>query len=99
MVKCEECGKQLGIVQGYRHPALGGRFLVCGKCFDKVDESMEKWRAFCASNLFNAESSKADIQVAWNKRIANNLELQKWFNNLWIKKGIADACRIRYKTP
>jgi hypothetical protein len=99
MVKCEECGKKLGILQGYRHPALGRRFLVCGFCFDKVDESMEKWSAFCHSNLFNTESSKTDIQVAWNKSIAHNLELQKWFNNLWIKKGISDACRIRYKTP
>jgi hypothetical protein len=87
MVKCEECGKKLGILQVYRHPALGTRFLVCGNCFDKVDESMEKWRVFCLSNLFNAESSKIDIQDAWNKSISNELQLQKWFSNLWIKIG------------
>jgi hypothetical protein len=87
MVKCEECGKKLGILQGYRHPALGTRFLVCRNCYDKVDESMEKWREFCHSNLFNVKSSKIDIQEAWNKSISNDLQLQKWFNNLWIKKG------------
>ncbi len=87
MVECEECGKKLNILEGYRHPALGTRFLVCGKCFVKVDEDMERWSKFCLSDSFNAESSKSDIQEAWNKSISNDLQLQKWFNNLWIKKG------------
>ena len=46
MVDCEECDKKLGILEGYRHPALGTRFLVCGKSFDKVDEDMERWNKF-----------------------------------------------------
>jgi|GEM_PF-814451 len=87
MVECEECGKKLNILEGYRHPALGTRFLVCGKCFVKVDGDMERWSKFCLSDSFNAESSKIDIQDAWNKSISNDLQLQKWFNNLWIKKG------------
>ncbi|MCJ7570470.1 MAG: hypothetical protein MUO82_01125 [Candidatus Thermoplasmatota archaeon] len=85
MVQCEECDKKLGILEGYRHPALGKRFLVCGNCFVKVDESMEKWREFCLSNSFNTESSKIHIQDEWNKSISDNLQLQKWFSNLWIK--------------
>ena len=85
MVECEECGKKLGIIEGYNHPALGRRFLVCGNCFVKVDESMKKWRDFCHSNSFNVESSKVKIQDEWNKNISNNLQLQKWFSNLWIK--------------
>ena len=88
MVKCEECDKKLGILQGYHHPALGTSFLVCGTCFDKVNESMEKWKMFCLSDSFNAESSKIDIRVAWAKNISNDLPLQKWFNSLWIKKDI-----------
>jgi hypothetical protein len=88
MVKCEECDKKLGILQGYRHPALGTSFLVCRNCFDKVDKSMEKWKAFCLSNSFNAESSKIDIRAAWNKSISNDPPLQIWFDALWIKKGI-----------
>jgi len=91
MVECEECGKKLGSLEGYRHPALGKRFLVCGNCFGKVDESMEKWKEFCLSNSFNAESSKIDIQDEWNKNISNDLPLQKWFSNLWIKIGYQAA--------
>ena len=85
MVECEECGKNLGILHGYRHPALGKRFLVCRDCFVNVDESMEKWREFCLSNSFNAESSKIHIRDEWNKSISDNLQLQKWFSNLWTK--------------
>ena len=92
MVDCEECDKKLGILEGYRHPALGTRFLVCGKCFDKVDEDMKRWSRFCLSDSFNAESSKIDIQEAWKKNISNDPPLQKWFNNLWIKIGY-QACR------
>jgi hypothetical protein len=86
MVKCEECNKKLSILQGYRHPALGKSFLVCGSCFNKVDKSMEKWKVFCLSNSFNAKSSKIDIWATWNKSISNDLPLQQWFNTLWIKK-------------
>jgi hypothetical protein len=85
MVDCEECGKELGILRGYRHPALGQGFLVCGKCFDKVDQDMKRWSEFCLSETFNT-SSKIDVQDAWNKSISNNPSLQKWFNNLWNKK-------------
>jgi len=85
MVYCEECDKKLGILQRYRHPALGTRFLVCGKCFEKIDNDMERWRTFCLSDSFNAESSKIYIQEAWNKNISNDPLLQKWFSNLWMK--------------
>jgi len=87
MVSCEECDKKLGILEGYRHPALGIKFLVCGKCFNKVDEDMERWSKFCLSDSFNAESSKIDIQEAWNKNVSNDPPLPKWFNNFWVKIG------------
>ena len=92
MVDCEECDKKLGMLEGYRHPALGTRFLVCGKCFDKIDEDMVRWGKFCLSDTFNAESSQIDIQEAWNKNISNDPLLQKWFTNLWVKIGY-QACR------
>ena len=85
MVKCEEYDKKLGILQGYHHPALETRFLVCGKYFDKVYEDMERWSIFYLSDSFKTESSKIDIQLAWNKNISNDPPLQKWFTNLWIK--------------
>jgi hypothetical protein len=85
MVNCEECDKKLGMLQGYRHPALGTRFLVCGKCYDKVYKDMERWSTFYLSDSLNIESSKIDIQGAWNKNISNDPLLQKWFQNLWNK--------------
>ena len=92
MVDCEECGKKLNILQGHRHPALGTRFLVCRKCFCIIDEDMERWSTFCLSDSFNAESSRIDIQDAWNKNISNDPLLQKWFNKLWIKIA-SQPCR------
>ena len=86
MIKCEECDKNLGILEGYRHPALGTSFLVCENCYYKVGERMEHWNKFCLSNLFNAETTKIDMQEAWNNSISNDLPLQLWFNALWIKK-------------
>jgi hypothetical protein len=83
MVDCEECGKKLRILQGYRHPSLGAKFLVCGTCFDKVTGDMERWSKFCLSDKFNIESSKITIQEEWNKNISNDPSLQKWFQNLW----------------
>jgi hypothetical protein len=85
MVDCEECDKKLGILEGYRHPALGTRFLVCGQCYDKIERDMKRWSEFCASDSFNAESSKSDIQEAWNTRISNDPALQNWFRHLWLK--------------
>ena len=40
IVDCNECDKKLGILEGYRHPALRKRFLVCEKCYTKVVEDM-----------------------------------------------------------
>lgn len=84
MTDCEECDKKLGIFEGYSHPALGKRFLVCGKCFDKVEGDMKRWSTFCLLDSFE-ESPKIDIQDAWNKNISKDIPLQKWFRNLWIK--------------
>ena len=85
MVKCVECDKKLGILEGYLHPVLGKRFLVCKKCYTKVEEDIVRWSKFCLSDSFNAESSKIYIQEQWNKNLLNDLPLQKWFRNLWVK--------------
>ena len=85
MVDCEECDRELGFFEGYRHPALGTRFLVCGRCYDKIERDMKRWSEFCVSDSFNPASSKNDIQEAWNMSISNDPMLQKWFKNLWLK--------------
>ncbi|UCF12075.1 MAG: hypothetical protein JSW06_08535 [Thermoplasmatales archaeon] len=46
MKKCEECGKKLGILEGYRHPVVGKDVLVCSNCFDTVLEKVEQYGKF-----------------------------------------------------
>jgi hypothetical protein len=46
MVECNECGKRLGFVDGYRHPVKGKKYQVCSNCFDSVNESVILWREF-----------------------------------------------------
>jgi len=87
MLKCEECRKKLGILEGYNHPALGKKFPVCWKCFKKIDVDMKRWSRFCLSDSFNIESSKIEIQDAWNSSLSKENKLQKWFNDLWVKLG------------
>ena len=53
MVKCEECGKKLGFFEGYRHPAMGKEYLLCGSCFDVIAKSVEEWSKFVTANSFD----------------------------------------------
>ena len=85
MVDCEECDKKLGLFEGYRHPALGSRFLVCGRCYTKIEHDMVRWSEFCASDSSTTESTKNDIREAWNTRISDDPLLQQWFRSLWKK--------------
>jgi hypothetical protein len=41
---CDECGKELGVIEGYRHPILGNHVFLCSDCFDSIYESVVKWR-------------------------------------------------------
>ena len=83
MKKCEECDKELHILQSYCHPALGKNFLLCGKCFDKINQDMKRWSKFC---LFNSKLTNIELQDRWNDNISDNPDLQIWFNNLWLTK-------------
>jgi len=55
MVFCEECGKKLGIIEGYKYPTLGKNFLLCSLCFDEIFVSVEKWKEFVLSNSLNSD--------------------------------------------
>jgi len=38
-VKCSECGKKLGYLEGYyHHEIFGKRWLFCSKCYNKIEE-------------------------------------------------------------
>ena len=60
MKVCVECGKNLGILEGYRHPTMGKDNLLCSKCFDTVFESVEKFRLFVSPYIgfFNKRNIK-----------------------------------------
>lgn len=58
MVACVECGKRLRFFEGYCHPTLGKKSLVCGSCLIEVEESVARWQDFLLSNSFNPETSK-----------------------------------------
>jgi hypothetical protein len=59
MKECMECGRNLGIMEGYRHPTLGKDNLLCSHCFDTVFEDVEKYREFVTPYIgfFNKKSS------------------------------------------
>jgi hypothetical protein len=69
MTQCEECGKKLGIFEGYRHPTMGKKHLVCSPCFEQVEESVAKWREFVVNNSFNVNTSEIPNQVSWKEKM------------------------------
>ena len=54
-----ECGKNLGIMEGYYHPTMGKEYFLCSTCFDTVMDSAEKYREFITPYIgfFNKETS------------------------------------------
>lgn len=46
MSTCEECGRELGVLEGYQHPILGHEVFLCSGCFDDIFESVSKWLEF-----------------------------------------------------
>ena len=89
MKNCVECGKKLRIIEGYRHPTMEKDNLVCGKCFDTVFESVEKYREFISPyvDFFNTETSTIDdLQKIGENIIKDINKLQNRVNNLWSHK-------------
>jgi hypothetical protein len=58
MKECEECGKTLGMFEGYKHPTMGKSHNLCSPCFDNVNESVAKWQKFVIANSFNNGANK-----------------------------------------
>jgi len=83
MVECEECGKRLGIFDGYQHPTLGKNHQVCSLCFDQVEESVAKWRDFILTNSNNIRTSQNNLNLNWKKIIPNYGKIKVTSNELW----------------
>ena len=89
MKECMECRKNLGIMEGYRHPTMGKDNLLCSKCFDTVFESVEKYREFVSPYIgfFNKESSTIDDIQKIGENITKNIKkMQNRASNLWSHK-------------
>ena len=82
MVKCEECGKKLSILRGYRHPTMGKKYLLCSSCFDTVEASVDKWREFVLSNSLKIKASKTNSKVNWQKIKPSYIKIREIFHNV-----------------
>jgi hypothetical protein len=60
MKKCYECGKKLQFWEGYHHPILGKRELVCKECFDILEESILKYSDFIIKEIKQGKEIKID---------------------------------------
>ena len=87
MTNCEECGKVLGILEGYRHPVMGKKHLLCSNCFDSVSESVEKWKDFVNANSFVGNSSKNSLENQL-KKIFTNVHRRYKGNEKYIQTSI-----------
>jgi len=89
MKECVECRKNLGIIEGYRHPTMGKDHLLCSKCFDTVFESVEKYREFVSPYIgfFNKETSTIDDMQKLGGNITKNIKkMENRVSNLWSHK-------------
>jgi hypothetical protein len=84
MGKCEECGKTLGIFEGYRHPTLGKSHLLCSPCFNQVSESVEKWKEFISpyADFFNNRQSNDRLEPNWKNRQTDFTQIKKIAGNI-----------------
>jgi iron-sulfur cluster repair protein YtfE (RIC family) len=41
-LKCSECGKKLGIMEGYHYPKFEKRWFFCRKCYDEIEKKQAK---------------------------------------------------------
>jgi len=71
MKDCVECGKTLGIFEGYQHPTMGKKHHLCGPCFDQISVSVARWGEFVRTNSFNMNDSKSNYQLNWKEMIPN----------------------------
>ena len=65
MKRCNECGKKLRVLEGYRHPVLGKDDLLCSSCFNTVSESVEQYGKFVLPyvDFFKNGSSNPKYQL------------------------------------
>ena len=74
MAECNECGKKLGFVAGYRHPTRGKKYLVCSNCFDAVNVSVNQWREFISPYNKYFKNNTSENNGHFNlKKLSNSI--------------------------
>ena len=87
MTDCEECGKNLGLLEGYRHPTSGKKHLLCSTCFNMVSVSVDNCRTFANANSFNNASSNTGLKIDLKKIFASfSKKYGNYIKYLWKKK-------------
>ena len=86
MGNCSECGKKLGILEGYRHPTMGKHHHLCSPCFDYISESVAAWGEFVRSHSFNLNHSEKNTNIAVKKIIPPFVKQWNAKKSGWAKK-------------
>jgi len=89
MAECEECGKKLGMLEGYRHPTMGKKHHLCNPCFNEVSESVASWREFVLANSFNVKTSSNNLKLNWKDIVPSGNVVREMINNLRSEKLIS----------
>ena len=88
MKTCEECSKKLGVFEGYRHPTMGKKHLLCSPCFDQISESVARWGEFVRTNTFNMNVPGNNSQLKWKEMIANFNQTRNILDQPWAEKEV-----------
>jgi len=80
MKNCSECGKKLRFFEGYIHPILGKKYLICKKCLDFINRSM----GFYKKCLFEGRQNHKKECYFWDarKKKCKNEKYFKKFNRI-----------------
>ena len=79
MKRCEECGKELGFLAGYRHPTLGRESLLCGHCYELVEASVTKWREAVLPyiDFFNNKTPSHTVNVDFSPVFSESSQIKE----------------------
>ena len=88
MKDCKECGKKLGIMEGYRHPTMGKKHLLCSPCFDQVSDSVSRWGEFVRTNSFNMNPAECNSQLNLKEMIPNFKSTRDIFDRVWADREV-----------
>jgi hypothetical protein len=88
MVKCEECNKRLGFLEGYQHPTMGKKHIICSPCYDEISESVARWGEFVLANSFDMKPLKNNSKFDWKKILPNIRKIGETFEADAIEKEI-----------